>query len=64
MTTYAAALVLYRQGAFQAALDLLDTGPTVSADDAPSRWLARRCRQLLATPPDPGWQPVTQLDMK
>lgn len=64
LTTYAAALALYRQGSFQAALDLLDIGSTNSADDAPSRWLARRCRQLLAAPHESGWRPVTQLDMK
>lgn len=62
--TYAAALQLYRQGSFQAALDRLDTAQTMSAEDPPSRWLARRCRQLLTSPPEAGWRPVTQLDMK
>lgn len=64
LTTYAAALAFYRQGSFQAALALLDTGSTDSTDDGPSRWLARRCRQVLAATPEPGWRPVTHLDMK
>lgn len=64
LSTYAAALALYHRGAFAAAVDLLAAGSTASAEDGPSRWLAGRCRQLLATPRDPGWLPVTQLDMK
>jgi adenylate cyclase len=57
---YGAALTLYRQARFAEALAALD--PEVS--DGPSRWLAARCRQLAATAPSAGWEPVTQLDTK
>lgn len=64
LATYATALAHYRRGAYAEALRSLEAADTVTAADGPSRWLARRCRQLLTTPPDPTWQPITQLDVK
>jgi adenylate cyclase len=58
---YAEALALYRAARFaEAAAHLAEASP----DDGPARWLAARTSALAATPPPPGWEPVTHLDMK
>lgn len=58
---YSEALALYRQARFAEAEAAL---PDASLRDGPSGWLAARCRAHAAQPPEPGWQPITHLDMK
>jgi hypothetical protein len=59
---YAEALALYREAGFADALAVLADG--AHGEDGPTRWLAARCRQLAATAPPPGWEPVTHPDAK
>jgi adenylate cyclase len=52
---YAEGLAAYVKGGFAAAQALFERNP----DDPPSRAMARRCTEYVATPPLPPWLGVT-----
>ena len=62
---YEAGLAAYRQRRWPEAIALLDrVAATRGCEDPPSATLKERCRALIASPPDSGWQPVTVMGTK
>lgn len=61
---YELALGLYRRRDFKGALKELDALLEAAPGDGPGAWLAGECEKLVAHPPGPGWEGVTQADEK
>jgi len=64
LALYEQALAAYRQRDFKAALTFLAQLSAKLPDDAPTQWLARRCEELVQTPPAADWHPVTEATSK
>jgi adenylate cyclase len=58
-TDYEKALHAYRQRDWKTALNILE--PLEQEMDGPAISLATRCRDLLKSPPDENWEPVTNM---
>lgn len=61
---FAEAHALFRARRFAEALAALEAYQERWPGDEPARLLRLRCEELLASPPEPGWSPVTHLTEK
>jgi hypothetical protein len=59
--TYAEGLRHWRAKDFAAASRCFER---LSGSDPPARTFVVRCRQLIAAPPTPGWEPIHALESK